>query len=61
VVQRSDSAKRILLIDALADATAQGHEVIGLDVADSAACQNACWRIDMVVHLAADPCTAASR
>lgn len=40
---------------ALADAEADGHEVRALDVADPAACRDACDGIDTVVHLAADP------
>jgi nucleoside-diphosphate-sugar epimerase len=35
------------------------HEKISLDVADLAACQEACRGIDTVLHLAADPSTAA--
>ncbi|MEA2583423.1 MAG: dependent glucose-6-phosphate dehydrogenase [Thermomicrobiales bacterium] len=41
--------------DNLTAATDQGHELIALDVADLAACQEACREIDTVVHLAADP------
>ena len=35
-------------------AIAEGHEVCALDVADLAACQQACRDIDTVIHLAAD-------
>jgi nucleoside-diphosphate-sugar epimerase len=38
----------------LADAATQGHEVLALDVAELAACQEACTTIDTVIHLAAD-------
>ena len=33
----------------------RGHETLALDVADPAACRDACRGIDTVVHLAADP------
>ncbi|HEY7030243.1 MAG TPA: NAD(P)-dependent oxidoreductase [Thermomicrobiales bacterium] len=39
----------------LAAASARGHEVIGLDVADLDACREACRDVETVVHLAADP------
>jgi nucleoside-diphosphate-sugar epimerase len=42
-----------------AGATARGHEVSALDVADLAACREACRDIETVVHLAADPSPAA--
>ena len=38
----------------LADAAPQGHDVLALDVADLAACQEACKTIDTVIYLAAD-------
>lgn len=38
----------------LADFASEGHEVIPIDIADLAACQQACRDIDVVVHLAAD-------
>ncbi|HKO23222.1 MAG TPA: NAD(P)-dependent oxidoreductase [Chloroflexota bacterium] len=38
----------------LADATTRGHDVLALDIADLAACQEACKTIDTVIHLAAD-------
>jgi len=37
----------------------QDHDVIALDIADLAACQQACRGIDTVVHLAADPSPGA--
>ncbi len=40
--------------DALSEATAQGHEIATLDIANLDACQQACQGIDTVVHLAAD-------
>jgi nucleoside-diphosphate-sugar epimerase len=43
------------LTEPLAGATARGHEVIALDVADAGACQEVCRGVDTVVHLAADP------
>jgi nucleoside-diphosphate-sugar epimerase len=39
----------------LTDKANQGHETMPLDIADLAACQQACQGIDTVVHLAADP------
>ena len=36
-----------------------GHEVIELQVADLAACRAACEKIDIVLHLAADPSPSA--
>ena len=38
----------------LADAATQGHDVLALDIAELAACQEACKTIDTVIHLAAD-------
>jgi uronate dehydrogenase len=38
----------------LADAATQGHDVLALDVAELAACQEACKTINVVIHLAAD-------
>ena len=43
----------------LAEAAAQGHEVLALDVADLGACRAACADMDTVVHLAADPSPGA--
>jgi nucleoside-diphosphate-sugar epimerase len=37
-----------------ADAATQGQDLLALDVADLAACQEACKTIDTVIHLAAD-------
>jgi nucleoside-diphosphate-sugar epimerase len=42
-------------LDGLAGSITDGHEAMALDVADLAACQDACRGIDTVVHLAADP------
>ena len=39
----------------LDDTPGDGHEVVRLDVADAAACAEACAGTDTVVHLAADP------
>ena len=39
----------------LQPAAARGHQVLALDVADLAACREACQGIATVVHLAADP------
>lgn len=39
----------------LQGAAAQGHQVVALDVADLAACRDACQEMETVVHLAADP------
>lgn len=38
---------------------ANDHDIVKLDVADLAACQEACRGVDTVVHLAADPSPAA--
>lgn len=42
-------------VDGLDDTPGEGHAVVRLDVADAAACAEACVGIDTVVHLAADP------
>ena len=42
----------------LADAATQGHDVLVLDIAELAACQEACKTIDTVIH-AFRPCGRA--
>lgn len=44
-----------LHVNGLAETPGEDHEVIRLDVADTAACAVACTAIGTVVHLAADP------
>ena len=41
--------------EGLSDTLGDGHEIVGLDIADAAACAHACAGIDTVIHLAADP------
>src|SRR5688500_14266082 len=44
-----------LRIDTLGETPGVGHEIVHLDIADAAACREACAGIDTVIHLAADP------
>jgi nucleoside-diphosphate-sugar epimerase len=41
--------------EGLQETPGDGHEIVELDIADSAACARACAGVDTVVHLAADP------
>jgi len=45
--------------DTLSDTPGASHEIVRLDIADAAACREACTGIDTVIHLAADPSAEA--
>lgn len=46
--------------EGLSDTPGEGHEIVGFDIADAAACAQACAGIDTVIHLAADPSPEAA-